>query len=592
MSGLNKSDVFGGAPDRNRCIDDVENNDDNMKAVKSRPPADEVEEWGDSTEIAWFSSSQVLDQDGDETARKEAPLLPRHKHEHQLQLVVDCMSLDDLDFDEEASSVQPFSGNQELSESKRKRAENALPSSLKLLNNFQNRFRRLTGEKVNAAPSCSSSHDESREMNCCSSTRLWINEVLQLAAHKFIENSSHGDSELNNLFPNSCWGLHGEDYKDVELLLHLLASAERVGQKKFDSAKDFLSMCDKLSSKNGNLVQRLVYYFSEALRDKVDWQTGEKTPENFGKKQIEYLKEEFTCPKQCMLATYQNFPFLQVIEFASVQAVIEHVAEAKKIHIIDLEINHGMQWTILMQALAAARHAESFIEHLRISALRIKSGPLIEETGKQLTSFADSLKIPFSFKIVKVQDILEVNEQSFEVEEDEAVAVYGQFFFMTMISKQDRLEHLMRVMRSIRPRVMVITEVEANLNSPVFVNRFTESLFFYSAFLDSLEHFLKHNEYIRAYVEREQLSRRIRNIVAAEGEERMIRNVSMNVWRAFFARFGMKEVEMSMSSVLQANLVFNNFPYGKYCTLDNDGKSMIIGWKRTPLFSVSAWKLI
>ncbi|XP_019174205.1 PREDICTED: DELLA protein RGL1-like [Ipomoea nil] len=588
MLGLNKSDVFG----------DVENNDDNMKAVKSRPPANEVVEWGDSPEIAWFSSCQVLDQDGDETARKEAPLVPRHKHEHQLQLaVVDCMSLDDLYFDEEASSGQPFSsaqitGNQELSESKRKRAENAWPSSLKLLNNFQNRFRRLTGEKVNAAPSCSSNHDESREVNCCSSTRLLINEVLQLAAHKFIENSSHGDSELNNLFPNSCWGLHGEDYKDVELLLHLLASAEKVGQKKFDSAKDFLSMCDKLSSKNGNLVQRLVYYFSEALRDKVDWQTGEKTPENFGKKQIEYLKEKHMSPKQCILATHQNFPFLQVIEVASVQAVIEHVPEAKKIHIIDLEIRHGMQWTILMQALAAARHAESFIENLRISALVIKSGPMIEEIGKQLTSFADSLKIPFSFKIVKVQDILEVNEQSFEVEEDEAVAVYGQFFFMTMISKQGGLEHLMRVMRTIRPRVMVIIEVEANLNSPVFVNRFTESLFFYSAFLDSLEHFLKHKEYIRAFVEREHLSRSISNIVAAEGEERMIRHVSMNVWRAFFARFGMKEVEMSMSSILQANLVFNNFPCGKYCTLDKDGKSLIIGWKRTPLFSVSAWKLI
>ena len=38
----------------------------------------------------------------------------------------------------------------------------------------------------------------------------------------------------------------------------------------------------------------------------------------------------------------------------------------------------------------------------------------------------------------------------------------------------------------------------------------------------------------------------IRNSVASEGEERIIRSVKLDVWRAFFARFGMVETDLKL----------------------------------------------
>ncbi|KAK3034623.1 hypothetical protein RJ639_033578 [Escallonia herrerae] len=82
----------------------------------------------------------------------------------------------------------------------------------------------------------------------------------------------------------------------------------------------------------------------------------------------------------------------------------------------------------------------------------------------------------------------------------------------------------------------------------------------------------------------------IQNIVATEGEERISRSVRINVWRAFFARFGMVEIELGNSSLYQANLILKQFSCGGSCTLESNGKSLIIGWKSTPVHSLSIWK--
>ena len=82
----------------------------------------------------------------------------------------------------------------------------------------------------------------------------------------------------------------------------------------------------------------------------------------------------------------------------------------------------------------------------------------------------------------------------------------------------------------------------------------------------------------------------IRNIVAMEGNGRIARSVKMEVWSAFFARFRMVELGFSDSSLYQANLVIKQFPCASSCTLDRIGKSVIVGWKGTPVHSISIWK--
>nr|GFC74689.1 hypothetical protein [Tanacetum cinerariifolium] len=48
----------------------------------------------------------------------------------------------------------------------------------------------------------------------------------------------------------------------------------------------------------------------------------------------------------------------------------------------------------------------------------------------------------------------------------------------------------------------------------------------------------------------------IRNIVAVEGDERTGRHVTISVWRAFFARFGMLEVKLSDDGKMYPSSLF------------------------------------
>jgi hypothetical protein len=126
--------------------------------------------------------------------------------------------------------------------------------------------------------------------------------------------------------------------------------------------------------------------------------------------------------------------------------------------------------------------------------------------------------------------------------------------------------------------MMVVVEVEANHNSPSFVNRFIEALFYFSVLYDSLQSCMKHYEEERMRIEG-VLGGQIRNIVAEEGAERTVRNVAMDVWRSFFATFGMVEIGFSETSLLHANLFLKRFACKSLCRLDKNGKCLVVGWK-------------
>jgi hypothetical protein len=68
----------------------------------------------------------------------------------------------------------------------------------------------------------------------------------------------------------------------------------------------------------------------------------------------------------------------------------------RKIHIIDLAVRNGGQWTILMQVVA--NRYEYSLELLKITVVGTSSKHVIEHPGKQLASFAQAANLPFFFQ--------------------------------------------------------------------------------------------------------------------------------------------------------------------------------------------------
>ncbi|MFS8004195.1 putative transcription factor GRAS family [Helianthus anomalus] len=427
-----------------------------------------------------------------------------------------------------------------------------------------------------------------------SGRKISTDTIIRLGGERFIQSCSSTSmindiSTLSHPYSNSFSGLSDEEVKDIQLIENLLLSAEKVAQQQFEQSIKLLDWCNVLSCTSGNSIQRLVHYFSKALREKIDKESGRVVSSSgSGKKDVPNLAERVMSPNPTATMLYEKIPLYHAGHFSGVQALVDGVSGSQKVHVIDLSIKHGAHCTILMQALVSQSRCP--IKHLKITAVGTTSKQIIEQTGDCLKSFAESINLPFSFNLVIVEDMLDFNKDLLELDPQEGLGVYTSYGLWGMIAQQDRLESLMKVIKSVNPRVMVVGEVAANLNSPNFVNRFIEGLFYYGALFDSLEDCLGREDEIRIVTESVHLGKGINNIVASEGAERVIRHVNIDVWRKFFAQFGMKETELSMSSLFQANQVAEKFACGSCCTFDRDGYSLIIGWKGTPIQFLSAWK--
>ncbi|XP_011621964.1 DELLA protein GAIP-like [Amborella trichopoda] len=160
----------------------------------------------------------------------------------------------------------------------------------------------------------------------------------------------------------------------------------------------------------------------------------------------------------------------------------------------------------------------------------------------------------------------------------------------TMLVKPHCLEKMIRVIRNLCPDIMVLTEVEGKHNSPSFVNRFIEVLFYYSAYFDSLDAFMEAADPNRLAMEGTLMASAVRNMIAREGGERIMRHVGLDTWRLFLNRVGFEEVEVSEDALYQAKLIVKSYNHAESVSLEMNGKSLTIGWKGTPLHSVSAWR--
>ncbi|XP_023547741.1 DELLA protein RGL1-like [Cucurbita pepo subsp. pepo] len=446
--------------------------------------------------------------------------------------------------------------------------------TLQLLNSYGGKVKRMKGTDLEKRGGEASEENKS----------LSTEEILRVAGARYVHFFPEGHDEFYMPMHPCDFALAGlsvDERNDVELAHVLFAAAEKVSYQQYERASRLLQRCEWAASPSGNTVQRLVFYFAKALRKRINRETGRETIKEPKVDEVMSLEALRGCMK---------LPFQQVMHLTAVQAIFEHVKLISIVHLIDLEIRSGVHWSAFMKSLEDLKD-ELPINLLKITAVVSDKGHLIEQVGKWLENVAESLNIPFSFKAILVSDMMELKEEHFETEEHEMVAIYSPLVLRTMITKPASLENLMRVIRKLNPSIMVVSEIEANYNISSFVNRFIESLFFTASYFDCLKTCIEEDEDSRRKIEG-LCGEGIENVVASEGSDRVVRSVKIEVWREFFGRFRMEEMELSDSCLSQAKFVAKGFAYGKFCSLEKNQKCLIVGWKETPIISVSAWRFL
>ncbi|GLJ20611.1 hypothetical protein SUGI_0375660 [Cryptomeria japonica] len=145
-------------------------------------------------------------------------------------------------------------------------------------------------------------------------------EIIQAAGAQYVHALAHEGFNWNSHF-------NVPDQDGLQLVHLLLASAELVSSEQYEEASRMVSQCKKKSSHLGSPIERLCYYFSNALEERIKFQTcpepekwKQMSPDFANNFPSDYGKDELYALEA--LSTRVN-PYAVTLQLTAVQAIID-----------------------------------------------------------------------------------------------------------------------------------------------------------------------------------------------------------------------------------------------------------------------------
>ncbi|KAL9254051.1 Scarecrow-like protein [Drosera capensis] len=373
--------------------------------------------------------------------------------------------------------------------------------------------------------------------------------------------------------------------KDVKEVLFWCARA--VSDKDVSTAGYLMDVLGEMVSVSGSPIERLAAYMLEGLRARLE-SSGHiihkklRCERPSGKELLSYMHILTTiCP-------YYNFAYQ-----SSHVIIQEAMVNEGRIHIIDFQIAMGSQWMSLIESLAQRPGGAPYIRVTGVdddNSAYARGGDL-QIIGEWLTSKARSCGVPFEFHAAAMSGC-EVNRDNLGLRPGEAVAVNFPYMLHHMpdesVSTHNHRDRLLRLVKSIGPKVVVLVEQESNTNTSPFLNRFNETLDYYTAMFESIDVALPRDDRQRINAEQHCLARDIVNMIACEDEERVERHELLGKWKLRLQMAGFNQCALS-SMVKNAEWNMISKYHTNYRISELDG-ALFLGWKNRQLCTTSAWR--
>uniref|UniRef100_A0A1D1XRW1 Chitin-inducible gibberellin-responsive protein 2 n=1 Tax=Anthurium amnicola TaxID=1678845 RepID=A0A1D1XRW1_9ARAE len=290
---------------------------------------------------------------------------------------------------------------------------------------------------------------------------------------------------------------------------------------------------------------------------------------------------------------YEVCPYFKFGYMSANGAIAEALKGENRVHIIDFQIAMGTQWVTLIQALAARPGGPP---HVRITGIddpvsSYARGGGLHIVGRRLSQLAETYHVPFEFHAAALSGC-EVEVEHLGVLPGEALAVNFAYQLHHMpdesVSTRNHRDRLLRMVKSLSPKVVTLVEQESNTNTAPFLPRFIETLDYYTAIFESIDVKLPRDSKERISVEQHCLARDIVNIIACEGEERVERHELLGKWRSRFTMAGFTPYPLSPLVNVTIKTLLENY-CENYRLEERDG-SLYLGWKNRALVVSCAWR--
>ncbi|XVE74285.1 hypothetical protein DITRI_Ditri12bG0004800 [Diplodiscus trichospermus] len=380
---------------------------------------------------------------------------------------------------------------------------------------------------------------------------------------------------------------HGVD-QGLHLVHLLLACAEAVGCRDIQLATSMLNQIWAWATPLGDSLQRVSFCFATGLKSRlslVQNVNGNGTIANCAIDVPLIAREE---KMEAFQLLYQTTPYIAVGFMAANEAICQAAQGKDSLHIIDVGMEHTLQWPSLIRSLASRPQGPPT---LRITALTSDQHLLELEGGmKSLVDDASSLGIALEFQTITepVTPSL-LTRDNLNLREGEALFVNSVMHLHKYVKEsRGSLKAILQAIKKLGPALLTMVEQDANHNGPFFLGRFLESLHYYSAIFDSLEASLPRHSPQRMKIERLHFAEEIRNIVAYEGSDRIQRHERADQWRRQLGRAGFQV--MGLRCLSQARMMLSVYGCDGY-TLSIDKGCLLLGWKGRPTMLASAWQL-
>ncbi|XP_072977267.1 scarecrow-like protein 21 [Typha angustifolia] len=377
-------------------------------------------------------------------------------------------------------------------------------------------------------------------------------------------------------------GINRGDLKQI-----LIACAGAVAENDMCALDWLIPELKQMVSVSGEPIQRLGAYILEGLVARLG---------SSGSSIYKALKCKE--PTSSDLLSYMNIlyevcPYFKFGYMSANGAIAEAVKGDNMVHIIDFQIAQGSQWVTLIQALAARPGGppciritgidDSFSSYVRGGGLHL--------VGQRLSWLAESCNVPFEFHAVAMSSC-DVEREHLGVRHGEALVVNFTFQLHHIpdesVSTVNHRDRLLRMTKSLSPKVVTLVELESNTNTAPFFPRFLETLDYYTAIFQSIDVILPREDKERISVEQHCLARDIVNIIACEGPERVERHELFGKWKARFTMAGFRPYPLSPTVNATIKALLESY-CENYRLEERDGV-LYLGWMNRPLVVSCAWK--
>ncbi|KAM0035555.1 putative transcription factor GRAS family [Helianthus debilis subsp. tardiflorus] len=362
----------------------------------------------------------------------------------------------------------------------------------------------------------------------------------------------------------------------------LFACAVAVSQGQTEDASNMISQLRRRVSIDGEPWQRISAYMVEALAARLAVS---------GKGLYRALKCKEPPSKDRLSAMQVLFEVCPCFRFgfmAANGAILEAFAGEKAVHIIDFEVSQGSQYITLLQTLAAEKNKTC--PRFRLTGVddpdsiqRPVGG--LNHIGLRLKELAKSLNLDFEFNPVGDLDTLECRP-------GEALIVNFAFHLHHMpdesVSTLNQRDRLLRMVRSLNPKLVTLVEQDVNTNTAPFLHRFHEAYTYYSAMFDCLDATLPRESQERVNVEKQCLAHEIVNIIACEGEERVERYEVWGKWKARMTMAGFQASPITENVNHMIRKLIKQYSH-RYTT-NIHSNALHFGWEDKVLIVASAWR--